>query len=654
MDRLRHCPSAPPPIQGMRALALLAWGCLFLLLPAPLRGEEVLRVGLYENPPKIFTSPSGRPEGIFPDLIRAIAAQEGWTLKFVPGTWAQCLDRLGKGELDILPDVSFSPERARLYSFPSEPVLSDWLQVYALPGSDIRSLPDLNGKRVALLAGSIQEDSLRTLAREFELSVTPVPFPSFDEAFRAVEEGRADAVLSNRFFGHHNRDRFRLEETGVIFRPSKLFFALSPLANPAIAEGLDRQLRLLKEDPQSAYYKSLGRWLSGEVQPGAPPWVEGEVYVLLGLLFLGIAFHVALHRRIGARTRELESANQALALSRNTWRSTFDAVQDALWVLDADAVVLSANAATQWVLGTDPRTVEGRPWSSVREEHLPTLDDGLLQAARTSRRRESTYLCREDRWFKATVDPIPGEGGTLRGFILSVGDITDLKRAEEEIEEKAQSISSINRKLQESVVELKNTLQQTIQILVNASELKDPYTAGHQRRVATLGHAIALEMGLTAEKARRVELAGLVHDIGKIEIPSEILVKPRRLSDIEYRLVQTHPAAAFRILKDVPAAWPLAEIVYQHHERLDGSGYPRNLRGDAILLEARILSVADTVEAMSTHRPYRAARGVEAALKTIEAEKGTSFDPLVVDACVRLFRQRGFSFREIDPPETVD
>ncbi len=138
----------------------------------------------------------------------------------------------------------------------------------------------------------------------------------------------------------------------------------------------------------------------------------------------------------------------------------------------------------------------------------------------------------------------------------------------------------------------------------------------------------------------------MIHDIGKIEIPSEILSKPGRLSDIEYRLVQTHPSAGHRILQAIEVPWALAEIIHQHHERMDGSGYPRGLSGSRILTEARIIAVADTVEAMSSHRPYRAGKGIEAALNEVASQRGLGFDPDVADACLRLFREKGFSLAE--------
>jgi HD-GYP domain-containing protein (c-di-GMP phosphodiesterase class II) len=180
--------------------------------------------------------------------------------------------------------------------------------------------------------------------------------------------------------------------------------------------------------------------------------------------------------------------------------------------------------------------------------------------------------------------------------------------------------------------------------MVSAVEARDPYTAGHQIRSANLARAIATEMGLSEGKIEGIRMAGSIHDIGKLSIPAEILSKPTKLSDIEFGLIKEHSRRGFEMLKDVESPWPLAEIVYQHQERMDGSGYPRHLKGDDILMEARILAVADVVEAMASHRPYRPALGIDAALNEIEKNKGTIYDKTVADACLRLFHEKGYKF----------
>jgi putative nucleotidyltransferase with HDIG domain len=196
---------------------------------------------------------------------------------------------------------------------------------------------------------------------------------------------------------------------------------------------------------------------------------------------------------------------------------------------------------------------------------------------------------------------------------------------------------------QQYLDKIRTTLEATIQAIAATVEMRDPYTAGHEHRVAELAVAIAQEMGLSDHQIEGIRVAATVHDLGKIQIPAEILSKPRSLTDLEFSFIKNHPLMGYHILKDIDFPWPIAEIVLQHHERIDGSGYPNGLKGKRILLEAKIVAVADTVEAMASHRPYRAGLGIGAALDEITAGSGQQYDPKVVEACLRLFREKGFS-----------
>jgi len=193
-----------------------------------------------------------------------------------------------------------------------------------------------------------------------------------------------------------------------------------------------------------------------------------------------------------------------------------------------------------------------------------------------------------------------------------------------------------------AVRRLDESLEDTVAAIASTIELRDPYTAGHQRRVARLSAAIAREMGLPAEQIRGIYLAGLIHDVGKISVPAEILGKPGELSPLDMEFIRTHPQTGYDIIKEVEFPWPIAQAVLQHHERLDGSGYPRSLAGEAIIPEARILAVADVAEAITAHRPYRPMKGLDAALAELDSGKGRLYDPAAVEACIGLFRNKGY------------
>ena len=251
-------------------------------------------------------------------------------------------------------------------------------------------------------------------------------------------------------------------------------------------------------------------------------------------------------------------------------------------------------------------------------------DNKAIFAGKTTSNEEwITFADDGHRIFLDTIKtPMYDEQGMLIG-ILGIGrDITD----------------------RSAVERIRKALRATVQAIAVTVEARDPYTAGHQRRVADLASAIAAEMSLPTDRIDGIRMAATIHDLGKISIPAEILSKPTKLTNIEFMLIKTHPQSGYDILKDIDFPWPIARTVLEHHEKMNGSGYPNGLRGDDILMESRVLAVADVVEAMSSHRPYRPTLGINAALEEISKNKGKLYDADVVDACVKLFKTGKFEF----------
>ena len=230
------------------------------------------------------------------------------------------------------------------------------------------------------------------------------------------------------------------------------------------------------------------------------------------------------------------------------------------------------------------------------------------------------------RWVLDNNRVLRNEAGAPREVIGVWTDITDRKRYEESVER------------------LTRGMESTVEALAGTLELRDAYTAGHQRRVAELSAAIARELALSEDEVHAIHLAASVHDLGKIQVPAEILAKPSRLTNLEFEMIKTHSQAGYDLLKHIDFPWPIAELVYQHHERLDGSGYPRGLHAEKILPGAKIIAVADTVEAMYSHRPYRPGFGLDVALAEVAKNRDTLYDSIVVDACTKTFAERRFAF----------
>jgi putative nucleotidyltransferase with HDIG domain len=263
-------------------------------------------------------------------------------------------------------------------------------------------------------------------------------------------------------------------------------------------------------------------------------------------------------------------------------------------------------------------------------EHLPF---SLLENTCTHKDGHSVVL-------ETSAVPIIGSDGSFLGYRGIDRDITERKKVEQE--------------LQRSLKRLEKTMESTIEAITTTIETRDPYTTGHQMRVTDLACAIARVMELPPTQIEGIRVAGLMHDIGKIAIPTEILSKPGKLNQVEFSMIQTHSKVGYNILKKIEFAWPVARIVLQHHERWNGSGYPHGIRGEDILLEARILAVADVMEAMASHRPYRPSVGLDKALDEISTNSGILYDPAVAKACETAFTQAGFKFASAVPGVVAD
>ena len=319
--------------------------------------------------------------------------------------------------------------------------------------------------------------------------------------------------------------------------------------------------------------------------------------------------------------------------SEHAYRSLFDNMLNGLAYCKMlyedgrpDFLYLSVNGAFETLTGL--KDVVGKKVSDV----IPGIqqkDPGLFEiygrvVASGVPERCEVFIVSLQAWYSVAIYRTEPEH-----FMVVFDSINERKQAEE--------------KIAEYVKQLEGSMEGTLQAVSNMVELRDPYTSGHERRVGIFAADIAREMGWPEDRCKSLRLIGLVHDIGKIAIPAEILSKPSRLTALEYEMIKGHAEMGYQILKDMKYPLPIAEIIREHHERMDGSGYPQGLKGEQILPEARILAVADVLESMSSHRPYRASLGMEVALREIVDHRETFFDAEVVDAALRLIRDKGYT-----------
>jgi PAS domain S-box-containing protein len=351
---------------------------------------------------------------------------------------------------------------------------------------------------------------------------------------------------------------------------------------------------------------------------------------------LAPAVQRALSAEQGSRARK--AAEKALRESEAKFRALVESSSDWIWeVNELGAYTYSSPQVFDMLGYTADELIGKTPFDLMSSVEAALLKEKIKPIAgdkKPFRLLETVNLHKNGRvvFLETSGTPILDAQGDFKGYRGIDRDITERKVAE--------------RELRASAEKLEQTLMQTIEAIASTVEARDPYTAGHQRRVAALATAIAREMGLSSHDVRGLYLAACIHDLGKVRIPAEILSKPGALSPIEYEMIKVHPQTGYDIIKDTQFPWPIAQMILQHHERLDGSGYPQHMKGEQMLIEAKILGVADVVEAMSSHRPYRASLGVDAALKEITKQRGVLYDPVVVDKCVALFRDnlfRGFN-----------
>jgi PAS domain S-box-containing protein/putative nucleotidyltransferase with HDIG domain len=331
---------------------------------------------------------------------------------------------------------------------------------------------------------------------------------------------------------------------------------------------------------------------------------------------------------------ERKKAEEILRKSQQEFASLFNNSPEASVYLDEKDKVLDMNSSFIELFGYNLEEIKGKDINSGII-HPP---DKIEEAKRLTKKSIKGYINydtirkkKNGTLFHVSISASSVEvDGKIKGRIILYQDITQRKQAEQQVKQ--------------GYEKLQRTMEATINTISKRIEIRDPYTAGHQNKVSQLSVAIAQEMKLSEDKIEGIRIAALVHDIGKINIPAEILSKPSKLNEMEFSLIKNHPKVGYDILRKIDFSWPVAKVVLQHHEKIDGSGYPQGLKGEKILLEAKIIGVADVVEAMSSHRPYRPSLGIDKALEEISQNRGIFYDPEVVDACLKLFKEKSFKF----------
>jgi PAS domain S-box-containing protein len=406
---------------------------LFLGIPCAQADNPVVKVGVYENEPKVFTSEDGRPSGIFIDIIEFIAKREGWNLKYVSGTWAEGLNRLARGEIDLMPDVAYTSDREKIYSFHKIPVLSAWSQVYALKGSNIQSILDLNGKRIAALEHTIQMETFARLTNSFGLKITLIPVPDYKTEFEMIAKGKVDAGITNRFYGLIHARKFGLEDTPVMFDPAPFFFAALKNNPKHLLGSIDSHISALKKDTHSVYYASLKRWTSEEVRYTLPAWLQIFGLAAGIILLVSIGGSIVLKRQVNARTQELSK-------SEKKYRDIFENAVIGVYQSTPAGRFQSANPAFAKLFGyeTPEELMENikdsqhdvyvNPEDRLRFKKLMTEEGEVKGFQAEFKRRDGSHF-----WISISGKAIHDDQGRILHYEGTFEDITTRKKAENEL-----------------------------------------------------------------------------------------------------------------------------------------------------------------------------------------------------------------------------
>ncbi len=529
---------------------LAVFAAVFISAAVLVSGARPVRVGVYENAPKIFTE-DGTPKGIFIDILEYISEEEGWELEYVTGTWSEGLDRLEKGGIDLMPDVAYTAERDEIYSFHNEPVLSDWFQVYIHKGSNIKSIVDLEGKKVEVLERSAQEAAFRKLAESFGLKIDLISMPDYQTIFEQVEEGKADAAIVNRFYSAEKNGNFHVDNTAIIFNPTRLFYASLKGKNRDLSRAIDMHLAKMKEDPDSVYYESLKKWTSEESIHLLPRWVTYGGIIAVAAVFAGAVVSIVFKHQVNLRTRELALRNeqleeinrdiklteQSLRQSENMYRMLFETANDGILLIHEDRFVECNSRAAEMFGCTRDDLLGASPYKFSPKIQLDGMnsEDKAKDKIRAARKEGPQSF----EWLHSKLDGTP--------FIAEVGlnlleidgehlvqaivrDITMRKKAEAELKE-------ININLEKHVRERTKELEVQKEKAESADQLKSAFlaTMSHELRTplnSIIGFTGILLQGLAGplneEQEKQLKMVQLssrhllalindVLDISKIE-----------------------------------------------------------------------------------------------------------------------------------------
>jgi putative nucleotidyltransferase with HDIG domain len=654
-----------------------------LLFSISITGLSIeLKVGYYDNPPLCYEK-NGQAAGIFPELLSNIARKENWNLKYEKFVFAEGLEKIYSGQLDAFMVVAEIPQRAERATFNRETVLYNWGEIYVRNSSNIRDIGDLENKTIAVIKDDVYFLAFKEISTNFDLKVEFIEVEGdYPQLMEMMYSKQADACIVSRIFGQMYTEKYNLKNLEIVISPVKLKFIFRKDIDRDIVDTIDSYLESWKNNKNSPYYSTIDKYFG----TGVVKLNRLFLYSLISaavVAFVLLLFTIVLKKLVNIRTQELANEKEALTAANQellaiteeleTTQSELDKTIEKLEKLIeliaqmgkkdlpeeeflrnllyfAVDNVSEADTGSIWI-------VEDEHWKLVaavgHDEELfkkLELDKKYMYPAKDVEivdieKYDEIVLPQDikevfDKAAKpikiSMIAPMFVNDECIGHFTLDI-DKNSPKNFTEPSKKFMKSLST----LASAFIAIKHMTKlqgkfhkELVLSLVRILELRDPYTRGHSERVANLANKLAERINLSKEEIKTIYWAGLVHDIGKVLIDDTILNKPEKLTEEERKEVEKHPVHGARILGTMKGMEEISKIVRYHHERWDGKGYPEGLKGDEIPLGARILALADSFDAMTSDRPYRAALSLEDTLKELKRCSGSQFDPELVDVFI--------------------
>ncbi len=654
----------------------LKGGVLFLLFflffsNVSLYAKKDIFIGIYDNPPLSYINASKKPDGLFPSILNIIAKEKELNLVYKKCKWVQCLKMLSNGDIDILSPIARTPQREKRYLFADETILTNFGTLYAKQKTPIKSWTDLNNKKVGLLKGDIHANMFLNNIKDFKINASIIYFDSYKKMFESLNKKELDAIVSNSIIFLTYQKKFpHIKKTDIIIDQIPITFAYNK-NNIKLKKTIDKALKNYEIDIYSPYYQILHRYLNVKVEKNR--YLKYTLIALaLLVVFLVILFIInqTLHKMVDKATKIINEKYQK-ELYLNKIINTVKNVNQVLLldiplkekismvcekIIEEELYEVSCIALEKHKKLNIITSTKNFPKGYEAQFDTNDNDNPVVQSFNQSKTVIKKFI-KDDCFFKKRIEtknltyilatPIMSNHKKTPFGVLIVYTINKNGFRKKEInliEELAGDISlcmNIEHLKQKNLNYLNDRIKnykEMVYSLNKAIEARDPYTAGHNTRVSKYATLIAKQMKLSDTQIEALQKAGELHDIGKIETPDSILLKPGKLNEYEYDIIKMHPKKGYEILSHISFLKDAAQIVLYHHERYDGSGYPYGLKKDDIPLLSQILSIADTFDAMTTNRIYKPAKSKENALKEIKSLANIWFDKKIVDITLQALK----------------